>query len=180
MYESLWCTLSTFDFLCPPHEWIGAILSCAKQCWTVQTGIISKHWFYWRSWRLKIDFRWILCMFGSHTYLPTSWICKKQTSVSHSSTEAEIISLDAVVRMDGIPTLEDWLLKCFILPPTENRDTKSQRRETCSSTDRQTNTPTPKPRFSYRTKILSCPLSIMSPQTWNLIAVQPCASYLER
>ena len=117
--------------------------------------------------------------FGSHTFLPTSWICKKQTSVSHSSTEAEIISLDAVVRMDGIPTLDHWLLKCFILPPTENRDTKSQRRETCSSTDRQTNTPTPKPRFSYRTKILSCPMSIMSPQTWNLIAVQPCALYLE-
>ena len=55
------------------------------------------------------------CMFGSHTYLPTSWMCKKQTSVSHSSTEAEIISLDAVVRMDGIPTLDHWLLKCSIL-----------------------------------------------------------------
>ena len=30
-------------------------------------------------------------------------MCKKQTSVSHSSTEAEIISLDAGLRMDGIP-----------------------------------------------------------------------------
>ena len=34
------------------------------------------------------------------------WICKKQTSVSHSSTEAEIISLDAGLRMDGIPALD--------------------------------------------------------------------------
>ena len=44
----------------------------------------------------------ILCIFGSHTFVPISWMCKKQTSVSHSSTESEIISLDAGVRMDGI------------------------------------------------------------------------------
>ena len=47
----------------------------------------------------------VLCIFGSHTFVPTSWMCKKQTSVSHSSTEAEIISLDAGSRMDGIPAL---------------------------------------------------------------------------
>ena len=32
----------------------------------------------------------ILCIFGSHTFVPISWMCKKQTSVSHSSTEAEV------------------------------------------------------------------------------------------
>ena len=32
-----------------------------------------------------------LCIFGSHTFVPISWMCKKQTSVSHSSTESEII-----------------------------------------------------------------------------------------
>ena len=31
-----------------------------------------------------------LCIFGSHTFVPISWMCKKQTSVSHSSTESEI------------------------------------------------------------------------------------------
>ena len=46
-----------------------------------------------------------LCIFGSRTFVPTSWMCKKQTSVSHSSTEAEIISLDAGLRMDGIPAV---------------------------------------------------------------------------
>ena len=35
-------------------------------------------------------------------------MCKKQTSVSHSSTEAEIISFDAGLRMDGIPALTLW------------------------------------------------------------------------
>ena len=33
-----------------------------------------------------------LCVFGSHTFVPISWMCKKQTAVSHSSTESEIIS----------------------------------------------------------------------------------------
>ena len=34
-----------------------------------------------------------LCIFGSYTFVPFSWMCKKQTSVSQSSTESEIISL---------------------------------------------------------------------------------------
>ena len=41
----------------------------------------------------------ILCIFGSHTFVPISWMCKKQTSVSHSSTEAEFISLDVGLRI---------------------------------------------------------------------------------
>ena len=36
-----------------------------------------------------------LCVSGSHTFVPISSMCKKQTSVSHSSTESEIISLVA-------------------------------------------------------------------------------------
>ena len=46
-----------------------------------------------------------LCVFGSHTFFPISWMCKKQTSVSHISTESDIISLDAGLRMDGITHL---------------------------------------------------------------------------
>ena len=50
----------------------------------------------------------VFCIVGSHTFVPISWMCKKQTSVSHSSTEAEIISLGAGLRMDGIPALTLW------------------------------------------------------------------------
>ena len=46
-----------------------------------------------------------LCVFGSHTFVPISWMCKKQTSVSRSSTGSEIISLDTGLRLDGIPHL---------------------------------------------------------------------------
>ena len=49
-----------------------------------------------------------LCIFGSHTFVPISWMCKKQTAVSHSLTESEIISLDTGLRSDGLPALELW------------------------------------------------------------------------
>ena len=42
-------------------------------------------------------------------------MCKKQTLVSHSSTESEIISLDAGLRMDGIPALDLWDLIVAVL-----------------------------------------------------------------
>ena len=56
-----------------------------------------------------------LYVFGSHTFVPISWMCKKQTSVSHSSTESEIISLDAGLRLEGIPALDLWDLIVLVL-----------------------------------------------------------------
>ena len=56
-----------------------------------------------------------LCIFGSHTFVPISWMCKKQTSVSHSSTESEIISLDTGLRLDGLPAVELWDLIVSVL-----------------------------------------------------------------
>ena len=64
-----------------------------------------------------------LCVLGSHTFVPISWMCKKQTSVSHSPTESEIISLDAGLRLDGIPALDLWDLIVLVLGnTTQNRD----------------------------------------------------------
>ena len=64
-----------------------------------------------------------LCVFGSHSFVPISWMCKKQTSVSHSSTESEIISLDAGLRSDGIPALDFWDLIVLLLGnTTQNHD----------------------------------------------------------
>ena len=63
-----------------------------------------------------------LCIFGSHTFVPISWMCKKQTSLSHSSTESEIISLDAGLRMDGIPALDLWDLIVAVLHGNTNQN----------------------------------------------------------
>ena len=63
-----------------------------------------------------------LCIFGSHTCVPVSCMFKKQTSVSHSSTETEIISLDAGLRLDGIPALDLWdLIVAIFGNTTQNR-----------------------------------------------------------
>ena len=56
-----------------------------------------------------------LCIFGCHTFVPTSWMCKKQTAVSHSSTESEIIPLDTGLRMDRLAALELWDLILSVL-----------------------------------------------------------------
>ena len=56
-----------------------------------------------------------MCIYGSHTFVPISWMCKKQTAVSHSSTESEIISLDTGLRLDGLPALELWDLIVSVL-----------------------------------------------------------------
>ena len=45
-------------------------------------------------------------------------MCKKQTSVSHSSTESEIISLDAGLGLDGILILDLWDLIVSVLGNT--------------------------------------------------------------
>ena len=66
-----------------------------------------------------------LSVFGSHTFVPKSWMCKKQTSVSHSSTESESISLDAGLRLDGIPALDLWDLIVAVLGNT-NQSNKEQ------------------------------------------------------
>ena len=68
----------------------------------------------------------IVCCSGSHTFVPISWMCKKQTSVSHSSTESENISLDAGLRMDGIPALDHWDLVTELLHSSSNQPKKSK------------------------------------------------------
>ena len=50
----------------------------------------------------------VLCIFGSRTLVPVRWMCKKQTVVSHSSPESEIVSLDAELRMDGLLAVDLW------------------------------------------------------------------------
>ena len=77
-----------------------------------------------------------LCVFGSHTFVPISWMCKKQTLVSHSSTESEIISLDAGLRLDGTPALYIWDLIVAILHGNTYQKNQ-ERRDPCKSPTRK-------------------------------------------
>ena len=57
-------------------------------------------------------------------------MCKKQTSVSR--TESEIISLDAALRMDGLPALDLWALVIEVLRTCQgiSKPTQASTRET--------------------------------------------------
>ena len=52
---------------------------------------------------------------------------KKQTSVTHSSTESEIISLDAGLRLDGIPALDLRDLIVAVLHGNTNQNDQVRR-----------------------------------------------------
>ena len=54
--------------------------------------------------------------------LPVSWMCKKQTSVSHCSTESEVISLDAGLRMGGLLALDLWDVVIEVLCSSKNAE----------------------------------------------------------
>ena len=56
---------------------------------------------------------------GSRTYVPISSMCKKQTSESHSSRKSETISLDAGLRMHGLPTFDLWDIVIDVLRSTK-------------------------------------------------------------
>ena len=68
----------------------------------------------------------VLCIFGSRTFVPISWMCKKQWSVSHSITESEIVSVDAGLRMDGLLALVLWDLVIEVLGTTHKSPKSSQ------------------------------------------------------
>ena len=81
---------------------------------------------------------------------------RNRLQFSHSSTEAEIISLDAGLRMEGIPALDlwdIWFWKCSFLPETHSTTPKVKYNETCRVTPHQTSTPKTKPRFQPSTTI---------------------------
>ena len=54
-------------------------------------------------------------------FVPGSCMCKKQTSVSHSSTGSEVISLDAGQRMDGLPALDLWDMVIEVLDSIKDK-----------------------------------------------------------
>ena len=49
-----------------------------------------------------------LAMGGPDTFFPIQAISRKQTAVSHSTPEAEIVAADLAVRTIGIPSLSLW------------------------------------------------------------------------
>ena len=61
------------------------------------------------------------------SYLCSNKFVRNKLQFHHSSTESEIISLDAGLRLDGIPALDSWDLIVFVLGNTiQTRDRSGQ------------------------------------------------------
>ena len=145
----------------------------------------------------------ILCIFGSRTFVPTSWTCKKQTSVSHSSTESEVISLDAGLRMDGIPALHLCDMVIEVVHSSTNVPARRNRREMRSTfqhggTRRETRstfqhaetrremrfkastlTPIPKRRNMVTERMMSCLMWATLLQAQSLLTSKRCFKFFE-
>ena len=101
-----------------------------------------------------------------------NWMCKKQTSVSHSSTEVETTSLDAGLRMDGIPALGLWVQKCFIATKTNLVKPRiHQHRETCGIASCRAHETRMKPKLQPSTVVLNCFILIMCLRTSNFLSI---------
>ena len=75
--------------------------------WVTLLSIASLHYFKMQA-LLEVH-QWWPDLFGwPRPFVTLAWVCKKQTAVSHPSAEAEIISFDAGLRLEGIPSLTLW------------------------------------------------------------------------
>ena len=54
-------------------------------------------------------------------------MCKKQTLVSHRSTESEVISFDAGFRMDGLLALDLWDVVIEVLLSFSNTKSSTEK-----------------------------------------------------
>ena len=109
MEQSKWQTISKTNQLCSTH-WkrltIFHVVNNASDC---KLGLVQDADFAGDLTDLESARGGaIVVIIGRHTHVPISWSCKTQTAVSHSSTEGEIISSDARLRIDGIPVLSLW------------------------------------------------------------------------
>ena len=57
---------------------ISDTLSSGKHGASLQSWSVPRLRLCWRSWKLKISSRGVLCYLGSRTFLSVSWMCKKQ------------------------------------------------------------------------------------------------------
>ena len=179
--QSLWQTLGSFGFLHSSHKWIQVICHVGNTAQQCRSGLFQDSDFAGDLEDSKSTSGGTLCIFRSHTFVPISWMCKKQTSDSHRSTESEIMSLDAGLRMDGLPALDLWDLVIEVLHSSSNQleNPETMCSETCCVTHHQENKPRTKLRLQFSTMILNYATSIMYPQTWSLLNLVRCCTFLK-
>ena len=141
MVSGMWQTIGNIDFILSPHNWLPTKCHVGNTAQHCRLGLFQDSDFPGDFEDSKSTSGAVLWIFGSQTFVTISWMCKKQTSVSHSSTESEIISLDAWLRMDGIPALDLWDVVIEVLRSTNDtaRQSKLAQGNLCTTGDHSRN-----------------------------------------
>ena len=100
-------------------------------------------------------------LMGPNTCVPLGHCVKKQGAISHSSTEAEIIALEATVRTDGLPALIFWEQVLEIFTPEEEQVKIAKNRRQKALVHREY-AQTPAERFASDIDFVPCTLPISS------------------
>ena len=132
-WTKAWQTVCAFDLLHSSHMWIQTLLSRDKYRATMHNRIVSRFWFCGDFEDSKSTSDGLLCIFGSRTLVSTSWMCKKQTSVSHSSTEAEYRFTHG-----RNSALNLWDLVIEVFHSSSNQNNKSKGQESQGNLSRNT------------------------------------------
>ena len=108
-----------------------------------------------------------LCILGSRTFVTISWMCKKQTSVSHRSAESEIMSLETELRLDGLLALDLWDMVIEVLRSTNNtaRQSRLAQGDLCATGDHSINKNMTNQLERESERMSSCQLWITYPPT---------------
>ena len=118
------------------------VLSCGKHCHN------NADWVCFKTHTLRATLRTlnqpqeVSCVFGSRTFVPVSWMCKKQTAVSHSSTESEIISGCWITYgwVTCSRSFGTWWLKCYVQTNNKTQTKHTSHQETGAVLDSKTKT----------------------------------------
>ena len=70
-----------------------------------------------------------LAIVGPNTFAPVTASCKKQTCVSHSSTESEIVAAEQGIRCEGLQVLAFWELVTELLGSKADHKAEMQKLE---------------------------------------------------
>ena len=173
-WKGMWQKLGSFDTYIQFRK--TRVQSNKNAMWKIQHSIGD--WDYFRiltllgSWRFKIDFGRILCIFGSRTFR------SHKSDVQETNSSLTLfhwiwsISLDAGLHIDGIPALHLWDPVLKIL--------QCEYGETCAAMSELKSVPTPK-RTNTPTcwMILVGQMLITSLQTQNFIASVPCFTFFK-
>ena len=121
----MWHYVGTFDKLHQSHETVPTMYFYWRQKFRTANKDYFRTHFFLESCKIPSQLQAECYACGPPTFVPNSWMCKKQAAVSHSG--AGWVLSDAGLRMEGKPALQLWECApetCFSQPDAKGNLTR--------------------------------------------------------